>query len=514
KVRLMVKVLDHLAGNRVAAKVTVTNIADPAVHFEGTSRGESADMNDLLAFDVPRGATYDIRAESFGEEAGREFTAGSNSQAVVVISLSDTTLFKFPSQACYAPPTVSHTLKSRDETKLKAALADFFAAPADKQATWKFSRSLEKLLRENEPAVRAIAWEAYRNAPIHDAVKKDFDANQVRHDKYLSPYTVRQVGERPGQGWALFIAMHGGGGVEKEVNDSQWKVMQHYYKDHPEAGGYLYLALRAPNDTWNGFYDDYVYPLVANLVHQFLLFGDVNPNKVFIMGYSHGGYGAFAIGPKEPDLFAAIHASAAAPTDGETTGVTLRNTIFTCMVGENDTAYGRIDRDRKFKKVMEQLRAKNGNFYPVTVQIIPGNGHTGLPDRDEIKEMYPAVRNPVPRDVTWLMTDGVVHDFFWLHTDAPGKQREIDARCVDNHLTVTTSTNVASAALFLDDRLIDYGKPVKIVLNGESVKFDGKPSFKVQPSLRTLCNTLLRRGDPELAFTVEIPLPINSPSLQ
>ena len=32
------------------------------------------------------------------------------------------------------------------------------------------------------------------------------------------------------------------------------------YRDHSEAGGYLYLALRAPDDTWNGFYTDYVYP--------------------------------------------------------------------------------------------------------------------------------------------------------------------------------------------------------------------------------------------------------------
>ncbi|HWF19790.1 MAG TPA: transglutaminase domain-containing protein, partial [Verrucomicrobiae bacterium] len=450
KVRLMVKVLDHLAGQRVEARVIVSNIADGKIHFEGVSKGESVDMNELLAFDVPRGATYDIRAEQFGQEAGREFIAGTNSQAVVVISLNDTTLFKFPSQACYVPPAVSHSLKPRDEEKLKAALVEFFAAPSKKQATWKFPRSMEKLLRENEPAVRRVAWEAYVAAPIHETMKKDFDGHQARFETNLSPFTVRTVGERPAKGWALFIAMHGGGGVEKEVNDSQWKIMQHYYKDHPEAGGYLYVALRAPNDTWNGFYDDYVYPLVANLVREFLLYGDVDPNKVFIMGYSHGGYGAFAIGPKEPDLFAAIHASAAAPTDGETTGVTLRNTIFTCMVGENDTMYGRIERDRKFKDAMAQLRAKDGTFYPVTVQIIPGNGHTGLPDRDKIKEMYPAVRNPVPHDLTWLMTDSVIKNFFWLQTDAPGKQQEIDAKCYSNNLAVTVTTNVTSATVLLD----------------------------------------------------------------
>ena len=78
--------------------------------------------------------------------------------------------------------------------------------------------------------------------------------------------------------------------------------------------GYLYVALRAPNDTWNGFYDDYVYPLVVNLINQMLLYAEADPDKIFIMGYSHGGYGAFAIGPKMPDRFAAIHASAAAPT--------------------------------------------------------------------------------------------------------------------------------------------------------------------------------------------------------
>ena len=105
--------------------------------------------------------------------------------------------------------------------------------------------------------------------------------------------------------------MHGGGGVPKAVNDSQWRVMQRYYRDQPSVSGYLYLALRAPNDSWNGFYADYVPPLVVALIRQFLLFGDVDPDKVFLMGYSHGGYGAFFIGPKIPDRFAAVHASAA-----------------------------------------------------------------------------------------------------------------------------------------------------------------------------------------------------------
>jgi hypothetical protein len=503
--RMMVKVLDHLAGKRIATKVTVTDLTNSDVRFEDTSRDETADLNDTLPFEVPRGHTYEIRAERDGQVAGRNFTVpptGTNTQAVVVISLSDTPVFAIPPQAGYTPPVPAKALKAHDEAKLKKALTDYFTAPAGDQVSWKFPGSLDKLLRNNEPAVRRAAWEAYKSAAIHDDARKDFDAHQVHFEEYLSPYTVKTVGSRPANGWALFIAMHGGGNAGKEVNDSQWRQMGMYYKDHPEAGGYLYLALRAPNDTWNGFYDVYVYPLIDNLIREFFLFGDVNPNKIFIMGYSHGGYGAFAIGPKEPDLFAAIQASAGAPTDGETTGKTLRNTIFTCMVGEKDTEYGRFERDLKFRDTIKEFRGDRIDIYPVTVQFIPDNPHTGLPDRDKIREMYPAVRNPVPRELTWLMTDTVIKDFFWLRTDAPGKEKEIDASCRENHVIVTTTANVTTASVLLDSRLIDFKKPVVLELNGKST------TLKLQPSLRTLCETLQRRGDPELAFTAGIQLPL------
>lgn len=505
KVRLLVKVLDRPAGQRVTAKVVVTEVTNAAAKLEGTSRDESVDLNDILPFALARDRAYEVRVEQGERVLRREFRAGTNAQELLVVTLNDPPAIALPSQACSAPPPVTEALKPRDEAKLKKALVDFFTAPTNKQASWKFSSSLEKLLRVNEPAVRRAAWEVYQAAPMHEAMSKDFEAKQVRFEKHLSPYTVKKVGSRPANGWALFIAMHGGGGAPKEVNDSQWKHMQIYYKDHPEAGGYLYVALRAPNDTWNGFYDSYVYPLVANLIQQFALFADVDVNKVFIMGYSHGGYGAFAIGPKMPDRFAAIHASAAAPTDGETTARTLRNTIFTVMVGEQDTMYGRRDRNQKFANTVESLRGARTNIYPVRVDILKGFGHGGLPDRDKIAGMYPAVRHPVPRELTWLMTDKVIKDFFWLRSDAPGKQREIEAACHDNRLTMTTTTNVATASVLLDARLVNFDKPLAVELNGKPLK-----PVKLQPSLRVLCETLLRRGDPELAFTAKLDLPLGS----
>src|SRR5205807_964982 len=137
-------------------------------------------------------------------------------------------------------------------------------------------------------------------------------------------------------------------------------------------------------------------PLAIHLIRQFVLFGDADADKVFLMGYSHGGYGAFFIGPKIPDRFAAIHASAAAPTDGTISAKSLRNTRFTFMIGENDNAYGRRERCEKFAKEIERLRKENPGDYPVAMEFQKGFGHGGLPDRDKIKDMYSHQRQPVP----------------------------------------------------------------------------------------------------------------------
>jgi transglutaminase-like putative cysteine protease/predicted esterase len=375
----------------------------------------------------------------------------------------------------------------------------FFAASPKEQAQWKFDEALDRLLAGHEEAVRRAVWKAYQAAPIHTDLKKDFDKNQVRYQKHMSPYTVKSIGQRPASGWPLFIAMHGGGGVPKRINDSQWQHMQIHYLDQKSLPGYKYLALRAPNDTWNGFYDDYVPPLVSNLIHQFLLFGDVDPNKVFLMGYSHGGYGAFFIGPKIPDRFAAVHSSAAAPTDGAISPRTLRNTRFTFMVGANDNAYGRRQRCEKFSEAIQKLKQESKDDYPVVFELKKGFGHGGLPDRDKIKEMYPFTRNPVPRHSTWDLTDAVITHFFWLSVPEPAKGKSLDAAIKNNTVQITTG-QVKQFDLLLDNRLVAFDKPLRVTVDGNT------QVLQLRPRIATLCQSLLERGDPELAFACRVTL--------
>jgi hypothetical protein len=482
RTRVLIRVWEAGRKKRLALPVTVVDVQNANQVFRGKSRGDTADTNDILAFELPAGRDYlvwlgkPIRLE-------KSFKTTADKQQVLDFEL----------------PAQKPALSKEQQEQVEKATRAFFAADESKRARWQFDAKLDEWLAGHEGAVRQAVWKAYRDAPIHAAVKKDFDKNQVRYDKHLSPYTVKKVGKRPANGWPLFIAMHGGGGVPKAFNDSQWKHMQIYYRDQKEVTGYQYLALRAPNDTWNGFYDDYVPPLVTNLIRQFLLFGDVDPDKVFLMGYSHGGYGAFFIGPKIPDRFAAVHSSAAAPTDGTISPRTLRSTRFTFMIGEKDNAYGRRERCEKFDRAVQKLKAQNKGDYPVAMELKKGFGHGGLPDRDKIKEMYPFTRNPAPRHVTWELTDAVIRHFFWLSVPEAGKGQTIDAAVRDNTVQVTTQ-NVKRFDLYLDGRLIAFDKPLRVSVDGKT------QTLQVRPRLLTLCRSLLERGDPELAFTCRVSL--------
>lgn len=465
--RLMVEV--KKGGERVVAQVTAYDLETGASVLSGKSFGPRADINFHVNAPVPDGHRYVVFANFQGKTVSG--LAKANGDTVVHLNL--------------AQPT--------DEA-LKAVLADRFSGDAAKS---KVAASLLDRFGYSEDTAKA-AYEAFRNAPIHDKVKAEYKENKVSVPDRLSPYMLKHVGTKPAKGWGLVIVMHGGGSGPKSLNDSQWSGMLTYYHDHPENGGYISLALRAPNDEWNGFYDDAICPLIEKLILQFSLCEDIDLNRVYAIGVSHGGYGAYVIGPKIPYRFAAVHASASAATDGETKGENLRNVPFTWMVGEKDTAYGRAERCQKFQVLFDGWRKQYGGGYVGGMLWKPGIGHF-LPDRDQLKDLlaYP-VRDTLPKHVVWTQSDDVLHRFYWLEALAPKDNGHVEAIVTGNTIKITRTAD-QPLALWLDPKLVNFGKPVEIEAIGAK-----KQSIKVKPSLATWCLGLEQTGDPQLSSPVRI----------
>lgn len=475
--RLMVEV--KKGGDRVIADVVVTSETDGKEIIHGKSLGPQADINLHVSGEAKEGTTYRIEVTYGGQKVSREVKVSGDT--VVHIDLDRET---------------GRALRFTSKTDLAALLGDRFSRDPSRISRAKAALATQPYNSANAEA----AWKAFLGAPDPE-LKAEFDAKTVKTADRTSPYKWRFVGEKPKDGWGLVIAMHGGGGAPKEVNDGEWNHMfDAYYKDHPEAGGYVYLALRAPNDEWNGFYDDSIVPLVERLILQFVKYAEVDPNHVYACGASHGGYGTFVIGTKAPYRFAALHPAAGAGTDGETAGENLRNVHFTWAVGENDTAYGRIDRDRAFQKSWDEWKAKYGGF-DGGLEVVSGHGHLiGDHEADQTAQLRKYTRENAPKRIIWTQTDDVLHHFYWVEALKPVDKGHIEVTVEGNRITLTT-INQGDVALWLSPSLVDLKKPVVVVRDGKTT------TFKVKPSLDTFVEGLKETGDPALTAPVRIVVP-------
>lgn len=103
--RLLVKVLDQPAGRRVRAHVVVLDDLDASRSWIGSSRDESADMNDILPVEVPSGRSFRILATRDWTTAETRVGPVNGKETVVVLPLDGRRFLSVPSQACYQPGT-------------------------------------------------------------------------------------------------------------------------------------------------------------------------------------------------------------------------------------------------------------------------------------------------------------------------------------------------------------------------------------------------------------------------
>jgi hypothetical protein len=85
RVRLLVRILD--GGKPIAAKVNVTSPADAALKLEGTSSDESADLNNLLTFPLPRGQTFHLQIEHGKKAIERDVKTTDGKEAEQIVTL-------------------------------------------------------------------------------------------------------------------------------------------------------------------------------------------------------------------------------------------------------------------------------------------------------------------------------------------------------------------------------------------------------------------------------------------
>ncbi|MBX3746918.1 MAG: hypothetical protein KF833_16530 [Verrucomicrobiae bacterium] len=99
------------------------------------------------------------------------------------------------------------------------------------------------------------------------------------------------------------------------------------------------MAPRAPTDTWNLWHEAHIDPLFQSLIDAHVALSGVNPDRVYLLGYSAGGDVVWQLAPRMADRFASAAMMAGHPNESSVLG--LRNLPFAVFVGGNDAAYNR-----------------------------------------------------------------------------------------------------------------------------------------------------------------------------
>lgn len=304
-------------------------------------------------------------------------------------------------------------------------------------------------------------------------------------------YSAQVFGEKPADGRSLWISMHGGGNAPTSLNDSQWENQKRLYQ--PAEG--VYVCPRAPWDDWDMWFKNPIDKMFEELIQTMMLYYDVNPDKVYLMGYSAGGDGVWRMAPRMADHWAAASMMAGHPGDVSLLGV--RNLPFMLWCGGEDAAYNRNKEVALRGVEMDSLQRSDPEGYIHETHIVAGKPHwMDLEDKAALPWMAKYKRNPYPKTVVWCQGDNGRAQFYWLGVPAAEtKKGNVMRASINNNVVTITKCDYSQVTIYLNDQLANLDKAVKVVYKKKTL-FKGK----IPRTAENLQKSLEERGDPSYCF--------------
>lgn len=307
----------------------------------------------------------------------------------------------------------------------------------------------------------------------------------------------------------LVIAMHGGG-----LGSGDAEPMAAGYDNAARSRKLLMIAPEVLEKTERGWTDSGTEEFVMQLVQRAVHTWGIDPERVYLSGHSMGGYGSWALGAHHADWCAGVAPSAGGITpimdfSGKEIDLVegfipnVRNVRLCVYQSDDDPRVPPGPNQMAAKKVAEAREAWGG-YEDFEYWEVTGYGHDAPPGGyaallDKIVDFE---RNLWPDTVVWQPVLDWDSDFYWLHWDAPVRNAILHAKADGNTITIESSEpRPEGLSLWLDERLVDLGEDVKVVLNGAEV-FTGR----VEGRLDALVESAARRDLEYLtAYRVDVP---------
>lgn len=353
------------------------------------------------------------------------------------------------------------------------------------------AQNLTRAQAEQEARTLATQW----IADTKEIYQQAWETHRLVIGSEIMSFWYTTYGTKPADGYSLFISLHGGGNAPAQLNDSQWENQKQLYQ--PQNS--VYLAPRAPYDDWDMWFKPDLDQFYASLIQMCVAYLDVNPDKVYLIGYSAGGDGVWRMAPRMADTWAGASMMAGHP--GDVSLLNLRNTPFMVWCGALDAAYNRNSECAQRGIELDSLHIADPNGYLHETHIVEGKPHwMDLEDAAALPWLQQYQRNPYPTQIVWRQEEVTHPHFYWLTVPEDQLQRGKTVRLSLKGNTVNISQcDYTQLTLHFNDQMVKLDKPVIIKYKGKTI-FKGK----LPRTLANLQSSLAERNDLRYMFPAQV----------
>jgi dienelactone hydrolase len=316
-----------------------------------------------------------------------------------------------------------------------------------------------------------------------------------------------------GNGKGIWLGLHGGG-----HNSGDGRTAANLWGSATGKGliGVFPTTPRKTPRAWNNEFGERFLLAVLREVKRTYR---VDTNRIYVGGHSMGGEGAWSIGGRFADRFAAATANAGGP-DGVYEADRARYSLGGGVVANFcnvpiwffhsiDDPRTNVLPDQEAARLMKSLSEKHKRHYVHVWKEYKDIGH-GMPPKGVgpiINWVTSKKRNPWPDLVVWEPSRAWYRLFYWLRMKTPpyhshGHGHRIVARHEGNRFEIEGGRSIRNISLLLHSKMIDARRPVVVLRNGR-VRFEGY----VQPDPRAVIETGWERLDPHAIATYRIDVP-------
>jgi predicted esterase len=316
------------------------------------------------------------------------------------------------------------------------------------------------------------------------------------------------VGGKLSRPKGLAICMHGGGVGSGDAGSASGA-----YQSSISDMGWVGIFPEVLKKTEHGWTDSGSEEFVLELVDRALRTWDINPDNVYFVGHSMGGYGSWMLGARHADRVAAIAPSAGAPSpifnrDGTVWRITdgvipnLRSVPMVIYQSTDDVQVPPAANQAAVKDLKEAQERWGGYDFEYWEET--DRGHRAPPGGHQahLEKIAGYTRDELPLKIVWQPEITWKRQFYWLWWDelTPRKIIEAEADWEKREVRIKTDADTKNLSVLLSSELVDLDKEFVIYVN-DTETWRGTPKRRLEVLLATS-----RHGDPRLTFEAKIPV--------